>query len=202
MTKRLRAYALMFALGLAGCASYRGTARDADAEVIAREAGWRRVQDVPFVPQRGEKDCGAAVLSSVLAYHAPELGEASERGAIDRALRASPGQGLLASDLRDYARRRGLSAFVFKGTFADLEHEIAHNRPVIVGVHKPLSSNEALAHYEVFVGYHPEKELVLTLDPAEGLRENELVGFLEEWQRAGEVALVVLPRRAPSAAVR
>ena len=65
-------------------------------------------------------------------------------------------------------------------------------RPVIVGVHKQLSSREALAHYEVVVGLHPKRQLVLTLDPAHGLRENQLSAFLSEWERAEHTTLVVM----------
>jgi hypothetical protein len=81
---------------------------------------------------------------------------------------------------------------VFSGTLADLQHEIELQRPVIVGVHKLLSSREALAHYEVVVGLQPERQLVLTLDPAHGLRENRWSAFLSEWESAGHTMLVVM----------
>lgn len=175
------------------CASYRGSARDATVSEIARDAGWKRVEDVSLVRQKGEKDCGAAALSTVLTYWEPERRGAFDRRVIDEALRRDPGQGLVASELRDYARRRGFSAFVLAAKFEDLQHEIQLGRPVIVGVHKPLSDGEALAHYEVFIGYHPEKEKVLTLDPAHGLRENDTDAFLTEWKSTGHVTLVVIP---------
>jgi predicted double-glycine peptidase len=193
------------------CASYKGTAQDADLNAVAKDGGWRKVDDVPFVHQRDSKDCGAAALSTVLRYYEPDLGQAGERATIDQALRQKAGEGLTASDLRDYARENGFAAYVFKGKFEDLTHELAASRPVIVGVYKPLSSKEALAHYEVFLGYHPEKERVLTFDPAHGPRENTLSGFMTEWQQAGEVTLVVMPEDAakattgdarPSASVR
>lgn len=187
------------------CASYKGTAQDADMNLVAKDGGWRKVDDVPFVHQRDAKDCGAAVLSTVLRYYDPDLGQAGERATIDQALRQKAGEGLAASDLRDYARENGFAAYVFKGKFEDLTHELAESRPVIVGVYKPLSSKEALAHYEVFLGYHPEKERVLTFDPAHGPRENTLSGFMTEWQQAGEVTLVVMPEGAaesPTSAAR
>jgi hypothetical protein len=34
---------------------------------------------------------------------------------------------------------------------------------------------------------------VLTFDPAHGVRENALAGFMTEWESAGEVTLVVMP---------
>jgi ABC-type bacteriocin/lantibiotic exporter with double-glycine peptidase domain len=201
MTRLTRLFPLLGACALS-CASYQGTAQDVDLHTVAKDGGWRRVDNVPFVHQRGEKDCGAAVLSTVLQYYEPSLGPAAERSRIDSALRSKPGEGLAAGALRDYAREHGFSAYVFKGKFDDLTHELAENRPVIVGLHKPLSSEKALAHYEVFLGYHPEKERVLTFDPAHGLRENALAGFMTEWERAGDVTIVVMPPGAAESTAR
>jgi predicted double-glycine peptidase len=175
-----------------GCASYQGTARDVASSQVAAEQGWRRIDGVELVRQKGTKDCGAAALSMVLEYWESAPNAGAERTAIDAALRQSAGQGLLAGELRDYARQQGFQAYVFAGTLDDIRHEIEAQRPVIVGVHKPLSSREALAHYEVVIGLHPERELVLTLDPAHGLRENQLSAFLSEWEDAGHTTLVVM----------
>jgi predicted double-glycine peptidase len=197
---------LLVSLGSSGCASYRGSARDVSQPEVAAEAGWTRIADVPLVRQKGIKDCGAAALSMVLSFW--ERGQApdstassapSARAEIDQALRREIGEGLSAGDLRDYARRRGHSAFVFQGSFDDLKHELAAGRPVIVGVHKPMSSGEALAHYEVLIGMHRGRQRVLTLDPARGLRENDVRGFAAEWESAGRVTLVIMPKEAPAA---
>jgi len=190
---------LAAACGL-GCASYQGTAQDVSALDVAKDSGFRRIERVELVRQRGTKDCGSAALSTVLRYWRPQGPPALEREAIEARLRQRPDQGLSARELRDYARQNGFSAFVLKGAFSDLEHELSLGRPVIVGVHKPLSSGDALSHYEVFIGYHPEKRQVLTLDPAHGLRRNGLEGFLTEWQSAGNVTLVVMPPEADGGA--
>jgi len=176
-----------------GCAAYQGTARGVSESAVARDAGWRRLERVELVRQKGTKDCGAAALSTVLGYWDPALAASVDRGSIDAALRESPSTGLSARDLRDYARSQGFSAYVLKGAFSDLTHEIELGRPVIVGVYKPLSSGEALAHYEVLIGFHADKRQVLTLDPAHGLRQNDFDGFASEWQQAGQVMLVVMP---------
>lgn len=178
---------------IVGCASYQGSARDVASGSVAAESGWIRVEHVPPVRQAGAKDCGAAALSSVLRYWQRAPSPAAERSAIDAALRQDPKQGLSAGALRDYARGQGFRAFVFQGTFADLNHEVAEGRPVIVGVHKALSDGKALTHYEVFLGIQPQKQLVLTFDPARGLEENSLAGFMQEWNGSGQVTLVILP---------
>jgi predicted double-glycine peptidase len=199
----------------AGCASYEGSARAVAPATLRAESGWQRIEDVPAVPQKGAKDCGAAALSSVLGYWR-RPGPPPPREQIDAALRAGADadskqaskdtskqtlakQGLRAGALRDYARRQGYRAYVFHGTFDDLQHELAAGRPVIVGVLKELSSREYLAHYQVVIGYHPAKERVLTLDPADGLREYPKTGFLEEWERAAHTTLVVMPEHPPDA---
>jgi len=170
--------------------------------VLEEQPGWVRLEHVNLVRQKGIKDCGSAALSTVLEYHEPGGPATFDRAAIDKALREQPGVGLSAGQLRDYARSQGFDAFVIQGSFEDLRHEVQAGRPVIVGVHKPVSSGEALAHYEVFVGYHPDREEVLTLDPARGLRQFPIDGFLEEWKSAGLVALVIMPKDAAPQAAR
>jgi predicted double-glycine peptidase len=189
---KLSPYALLLSVAL-GCASYQGSARGVSESALAHEAGWSRLEQVELVRQKGTKDCGAAALSTVLRYWDPALAATLDRDSIDAALRESPAMGLSARDLRDYARRHGFSAYVLKGSFSDLTHEIQLGRPVIVGVHKPLSSGEALAHYEVVIGFHADRQQVLTLDPAHGLRQNDVQGFAREWLQAGQVMLVIMP---------
>lgn len=197
-------YALLglLALGSAsGCASYKGASRDVTTATLAEQPGWVRLDHVKLVRQKGIKDCGSAALSMVLGYLDPGGPGALERAAIDAKLREEPGKGLAAGQLRDYAKAHGFDAFVIQGAYDDLVHEVDAGRPVIVGVHKPLSSGETLSHYEVFVGYQPEQRHVLTLDPARGLREFPLDGFMSEWQAAGQVAIVVMPREPSSGRV-
>jgi ABC-type bacteriocin/lantibiotic exporter with double-glycine peptidase domain len=191
----------LLALGAAsGCASYKGASREVSAATLVEQPGWVRLDQVQLVRQKGAKDCGSAALSTVLGYLQPRGPAALHREAIEVALREEPGKGLSAGQLRDYARANGFDSFVIKGAFDDLTHEVDQGRPVIVGVHKPLSSNEVLAHYEVFVGYHPERREVLTLDPARGLRRFDKKGFIEEWEGAGFVAIVVMPKETEPAA--
>ena len=100
--------------------------------------------------------------------------------------------GIKAGRLRDFARGRGLAAYLVHGEVADLEHEVRQGRPVLVGLAKPTGrKGYVLTHYEVVVGYHPARRVVVTLDPALGWRQNSLDGFLAEWKPAGRLALVV-----------
>jgi predicted double-glycine peptidase len=177
-----------------GCISYQGSARSVAPSTVRADAGWRRIDHLPLVHQTGAKDCGAAALSAVLTYwRRPPIAPALQRANIDAALRRNPSEGLSAGALRDYARKQGFRAYVFNGELKDLQHEIEVGRPVIVGVHKALSSKEVLSHYEVVLGFHEREQLVLTYDPARGLSSNRLSGFLDEWKRGGRTTLVVAP---------
>ncbi|HEV8247859.1 MAG TPA: cysteine peptidase family C39 domain-containing protein [Polyangiaceae bacterium] len=170
------------------CASYRGTAESARIDQVVREPGWVGVANLPDVRQSGAKDCGAAALSAVLGY----WGQPVDAERLDRELRAGPGRGIRAGDLRDYARGHGLLAFAFYGSLEDVKRELALGRPVIVGTIKPYDDGRAAAHYEVVVGYHPGRRLVMTLDPAHGFRKNSLDGFMAEWASTNWVTLVVM----------
>jgi ABC-type bacteriocin/lantibiotic exporter with double-glycine peptidase domain len=172
---------LLVMLVLAGC--YTGAARTVSPADLGRDPGWLIVRGVPFVEQRAENDCGAAALAMVLRYWGLPVTQAAMTP-------AHPERGLRAGELRDFARGRGLGAFVVQGQLTDLWAEIERARPVIVGLGKPYG-DERLAHYEVVVGLHRQKRRILTLDPARGWRENSLEAFAAEWAPAQQLLLVV-----------
>lgn len=152
--------------------------------MIARDPAWIVVK-VPEVRQTGPSDCGAAALASVLGY----WGRPTPLETVERAVHPG-GAGAQAGELERFARERGLFAYAFYGDVSDLEHELRAGRPVIVGVVKPYSRDHGLSHYEVVTGYEPVQKRILTFDPARGLRQNDLAGFLAEWQPTKRVALV------------
>ena len=92
--------------------------------------------------------------------------------------------------MADHARSLGLQAFVFFGTMDDVKHELEHGRPVIVGLGKKVVTGKALAHYQVVVGYEPNRELVMMLDPGQGWQVDTVKGFATEWARSGGVTIV------------
>jgi len=181
----MRLGTLIAAAALAGC--YAGTARDVSPQRIAADPSWQVVRDVPFVAQHDDRDCGAAAVAMVLAYwRAPAT--PSEMVALAGLAEA---EGIRAGALRDIARRKGLEAFVVAGTPADLADQLARGRPVLVGVAKPLSNGRAVTHYEVVVGINRARRLILTLDPARGMRENSYEGFAREWVATKQVTIVI-----------
>jgi predicted double-glycine peptidase len=178
---------LLVALLLSGCASYQGESKSADPSRIDSDSGWLAIGDFPDVRQSSTDDCGPAALGAVLSYWGRPISPAL----IEKELAPVADNGFRAGDLQRYAERHGFSAFTFSGTLADLERELAASRPVIVGTVKRLSDERGLAHYEVVLGYHPTRKLVLTLDPARGFRETPLGAFEEEWARSERLTLVV-----------
>jgi ABC-type bacteriocin/lantibiotic exporter with double-glycine peptidase domain len=179
----MRGAPLLLVLAVA-CRSYLGTAHDVSPRVLD-EPGWLRVHGVQFLPQRSESDCGAAAIGMVVGFWTR-----TPPDTIAATLRPAPAAGIKAARLREVARSRALAAYVIAGEVADLERELAAGRPVLVGMVKP-HRKESLDHYEVVIALHRERRLVITLDPAEGMRENTLDGFVAEWQATGKVTIVV-----------
>jgi ABC-type bacteriocin/lantibiotic exporter with double-glycine peptidase domain len=174
-----------------GCASYVGSARDFSPARLVREPGWVVVHDVPLARQRAEADCGSAAIAMVVAYWTR-----AATAALAAQLDPVPARGLKARVLREFAVQHGLAAFLVHGELADLDHELAAGRPVVVGLVKPQRKG-VLTHYEVVVARHAARGLVVTLDPAEGWRQNTDAGFLAEWQPAGQLTLIVSPPPTP-----
>ncbi|HEX6273946.1 MAG TPA: C39 family peptidase [Polyangiaceae bacterium] len=194
-TLKLLVFVLLAGLG-SGCSVYQGSAKAAEPTVLAREGDWTMVENFPLVRQVDDDDCGGAALASVLRFWGVSATPQSVEAAIGRQDRR-----LSAGDMADHAREKGLRAFVFFGTMDDVLHELERGRPVIVGVGKKVVSGKALAHYEVVVGYEPNKKQVLTLDPGQGWQVNSVLGFAEEWARSGGVTIVAfLPSDDPKVA--
>ena len=147
------------------------------------------IESVPTVRQVVREDCGAAALAMVLGY----WGRAAAADEIMIAYPPVPERGIKAAALRAFARKQGLQAFVIQGERGDLEREIHRHRPVLVGVMKRYLFR-SYPHYEVVVGINRERQRVLTLDPAHGLRVNGSDAFAAEWAKTGQVALIVFPQ--------
>jgi hypothetical protein len=176
---------------LAGACGYTGQAHALTPEVWKTEPGWIAVDHVRLRHQHGEYDCGPTALQMVIDHWCNQ-GPAAATG-------FDPGRRTTAGELRDRARQLGFNAYVVAGTFEDIKHELALNRPVIVGVAKPVGKNKAIAHYQVVVGIQPKTSRIATLDPDQGWRENTFAGFLEEWTPAKRLLLVMLPTQRTNA---
>jgi len=174
----------------AGC-GYVGRATEFDPEELRRGGGWVAATNAPVILQKSTDDCGTAVLAMALAaWQVP-----TSPDEISKACARAPAGGISAGALRDFARRKGLQAFLIEGQISDLEHELSKGRPVIAGLVKPYARH-GLTHYELVVALHPERQVIVTIDPARGWRQNTYEGFLEEWAPAKRPLLVLF--RSPS----
>jgi ABC-type bacteriocin/lantibiotic exporter with double-glycine peptidase domain len=176
--------ALVVVLSAVGC--YQGTQRTVSLRDVAHEPGWIVVPDVPLVRQHAEHDCGPAALASVLA----RWGIADALPQIHRDVVTNP-NGAAAGDLRDFARKQGLAAFLVVGEESDLVRELAAGRPVLVGLLQRYSNGQVLSHYEVVVGLNEARHRILLLDPGNGPREDSVESFTREWQGSKRLTLVV-----------
>jgi ABC-type bacteriocin/lantibiotic exporter with double-glycine peptidase domain len=182
-------------LSASACNLYAGQATTLKPTELKQDPGWVRVEGVPELSQKHELDCGPTALAMVLSFYAKEQGGASK----DKVLSELPAdQRINVTQLRDVARKHGFNSFVMEGKPEDLVYELSHGRPVIVGVAKP-TVKDAVAHYQVIIGLHRESQRVALIDPDGGLRQNTFGGFLTEWQGAGRVLLVVIPKGAEKA---
>ena len=181
---RLFALAFVLAATSACGAHYTGNARNLPAHSLAQEPGWSYVPELRGVRQASDRDCGAAALASVLQYWKLPTDLPTLIGQLGTK-RASMGE------LRDLSREHGMKAFVVPGTWADLVHEVAQQRPVVIGLVQP-HGKESLTHYEVVVGIHAKAERVATFDPARGFRVRTWAALQKEWEPAEQVALVLL----------
>jgi predicted double-glycine peptidase len=174
-------------IAVAGC--YRGGAHSVSLNDVGRESGWTLVPDMHLVRQDAPHDCGPAALAMVLDHWgihdaAPEIRRANP----------TPSEhGLSAGALRQFARGKGLRAFIISGTQADLVTEVQSKRPVLVGLIQRYVGSKDYSHYEVIFGINRTTGRVLLLDPGHGAREDAMESFDREWKDAGRLALVVAP---------
>jgi hypothetical protein len=115
-----------------------------------------------------------------------------------KAMPPQPGSGIAAGQIKTYAQQQGLRAYLIKGTREDVETHLAQKRPLLVGLAKPYMGHRRLLHYELVVGIHPDRQALVTLDPARGRRIYSVEGFLKEWAPGGNLTLVAAPLAAGS----
>lgn len=188
MNRRLQSLlaAILVTAAVPGCAVYPGTARPSSYEDLRRDDGWILLEGVPEARQFNRNDCGAASLAMVLGHWGIPAGVAD----LERECTVAGTEGLLATELRDAARRRGLSAFLFAGTIADIEHELRRGRPLLVGLGKE-NGDAFTAHFEVVVGIDVVRGRIAAIDPAIGLTCDSLAGFEGEWKHSKYVTIVM-----------
>jgi len=107
----------------------------------------RVIDGVPFFPQE-EYQCGPASLAGVLNFYGWKVSPAE----IAAEIFSRQARGTLDMDMVFYARKKGLKAEKYRGTFEDLQGQINSRRPVIVLIDQGFWVYQS-HHFMVVVGY-------------------------------------------------
>lgn len=187
-----RAAFLLFVLvGFSACTrlSYQGGARPVTPTQL--DGGWLRAAPTPVVRQTQQADCGLAALAMMAGAWGKQWSLA------ELTTQAPPSKkGVKLGALRDLAKARGLQAFALKGTYQDLENELRHGRPVMLGLLLPFERDRYVTHYEVAIAMNPSDGTVVTLDPSTGKHLRRTREVLEkEWKPTKYATLVVTGQR-------
>lgn len=148
---------------------------------------WTVVPNLTVYKQKADADCGPAALATVLS-HWGVPSESAWRGP-----HAVRDDGATAGELRDVARRLGFHAYVIQGAFDDLDFEIKHARPVLLGVVR-TTDERRWSHFVAVVGREAGGARWLVADPARGLQVLERKALQALWEASGFVTLVLAPR--------
>jgi ABC-type bacteriocin/lantibiotic exporter with double-glycine peptidase domain len=107
----------------------------------------RVIDGVPFFPQE-EYQCGPASLAGVLNFYGWKVSPAE----IAAEIFSRQARGTLDMDMVFYARKKGLKAEKYRGTFEDLQGQINSRRPLIVLIDQGFWVYQS-HHFMVVVGY-------------------------------------------------
>lgn len=185
---------LVALVALTGCQlPYTGGARPVNPTTLGTD--WYRAASTQVVRQRQETDCGLAALAMV----ASAWGRHWSVAELNQKLPPND-RGTKLGALRDLAASRGLEAYAIQGSSTDLERELSHGRPVMLGLLLPYDRNHNASHYEVAVAIRPQDGAVVTIDPASGQFRQRTRQVLDlEWKPAGYATLVVISDRQQAA---
>lgn len=144
--------------------------------------------DFQHIHQKERYDCGAGALTIILNYWGiPDNPENILKNIFSE---VPINSGIMAGDLKKYAEKKGLSAFLLKMNLNDIHQQIDKGRPIIT--YRKLLGG--INHYEVIVGYDSIKKTIIIADPA-GLpyyiKENF---FLKRHKKVDNFALLIARR--------
>ena len=169
-------------LVLAGCgiAPYRAQNMSSNAVVL----------QTPEVPQDDMYDCGLAAISSLCGYYGIEI-PASQRAEL--AKQAARHEGLSGTELREALESVGMEAYLFEGRIREgttsLQDNILARRPMLV-----LIDLGGAKHYSLVVGFDPDADSLVLLDPRLSMIVMTTASFEERWAPTRHFALLAVPR--------
>jgi ABC-type bacteriocin/lantibiotic exporter with double-glycine peptidase domain len=200
ISARVEVVLLLLVAGCANARHYRGLEMGGEqaASVVA----------LPAVAQAGNNDCGYAAMASVALYFQVDP-QRLATGPVPETFRNSQ---MSAADLIKMAKMLDLTAFGYQGDVEDLQKNITNGRPVLTLLnHPPRLGNYpglewwgdlaampfTIPHWVVVVGFDAGGDVVLH-DPNKGLVSMNKRGFVDQWKKRSQVAVLVVAK-APGA---
>lgn len=151
-----------------------------------------RVLPVPIVQQKDASLCGLVAMQMVAEYYHTPLKTAD----VARLTLATAQQhGLTGAELQTAFQDASYSTVIYPGSLdhsaAGLYTQIDAGRPVIVMIR---NSQSQYAHYLVVSGYDPVKQLVIFVDPVNGVLAAPATKFQMSWDTMKRFSLLAVPR--------
>lgn len=188
----LRVCAVLLCLGaLSGCALVPALLPHESLKGYAL-SDKARMLPVPIVHQKDASLCGLVAMQMVAEYYHSPLKAAD----VTRLTLATTQQhGLTGAELQTAFQNAGYFAVIYPGTLdhstAGLYAQLDAGRPVIVMIRNPQSQ---YAHYLVVSGYDPVKQLVIFVDPVNGVLATPATQFQMSWDTVKRFSLLAVPQ--------
>jgi len=142
--------------------------------------------DLLSLRQRRKQACTVTCLCSVASY----WGITKDVEEIQHELGTMPKGGYTLGQLRGWARKNGLMAFVVRGSMEQLQEHTDAGRPTIATIRQRRNRNHSVVVRQV----RPYDQRVVVMDPAKGRTlEVEKKWFEDKWQAIGSPMLVLAP---------
>jgi ABC-type bacteriocin/lantibiotic exporter with double-glycine peptidase domain len=172
------------ALLLAGCGIAPYQPQDMSPHAV--------VLQTPVVQQDDLYDCGLAAISALCGYYGVEI-PADQR--TELAQLASQHEGLSGTELREALERDGMEVYLFEGRVKEgatsLQANVLARRPMLVMIELGGSH-----HYSLVVGFDPDADSLVLLDPALSLIVMDAASFEARWAPTRHFAMLAVPRKA------
>lgn len=134
-------------------------------------------------------ECGLISISALCGYYGLTIPEPQRLALVKT---AADEKGLSGAQMRDALKSVGLEVFVFRGTLdhseTGLQHHIDARRPLIV-----MTSQGDMNHYSLLIGYDPQYQNLVLLDPRRGRVVLPEATFDGLWANAQRFTLLAVP---------
>ena len=169
----------LFLLGGCGITQYHAQELSPNAVVL----------ETPLTQQDELYECGLAAVSALCGYYDIEI-PSDQRAQL--AQLAAAREGLSGRELREALERNGMEVYLFEGRLKDgptsLHDNIVAHRPLLV-----MTDMGGANHYSLVVGFDPDSEALVLLDPRLGRVVMQAADFERRWNVTQRFTLLAVP---------